>query len=89
MLDPAKLGIQAWLEAADAARAANMAVSSHLSPHLCSQLLCATDAAGWLEWTDWWEPFVGAIPVNDGVVIPSQAPVVWNEDALRQHRAAG
>jgi len=89
MLDPAKLGIQAWLEAAEAARAAKVPVSSHLSPHLCAQLLCATDAAGWLEWTDWWKPFVGATPVSDGRVIPSDAPVAWDDDALCRYRVTG
>jgi mandelate racemase len=89
MLDPAKLGIGGWLDAADAASRAGLAVSSHLSPHLCSQLMCATPSRGWLEWTDWWQPFMGSMPVREGQVLPADEPVSWDETALLRHRMSG
>lgn len=86
MLDPAKLGVAGWLAAAEAVADARMAVSSHLSPHVCAQLLSTTDGSGWLEWTDWWAPFVGPVPVREGRVACPDAPVGWDEAALASHR---
>jgi len=86
MLDPAKLGALAWLGAAQAVEAAGLSVSSHLSPHLCCQLLSSTNGSGWLEWTDWWDAFLGPIDVTDGTVQAVHAPAAWNNEALVRHR---
>jgi mandelate racemase len=88
MLDPAKLGIYAWLEAASTAESAGISVSSHLSPHLCSQLLNATEGAGWLECSDWWDAFVGPTAVREGTVQPSGSPVAWDAAALLHCRVS-
>jgi mandelate racemase len=88
MLDPAKLGIHGWLAAASAVEEAGISVSSHLSPHLCSQLLSTTDGSGWLEWTDWWNAFVGPAAVTQGTVQSSDAPVAWDNAALLHYRAS-
>lgn len=88
MLDPAKLGVYAWLEGARIAERAGLPVSSHLSPHLCSQLLNTTTAPGWLECTDWWDAFVGPTKVREGFVQPSDAPPAWDDAALVLHRIA-
>jgi mandelate racemase len=85
MLDPAKLGLE-WFAAADAVQRAGMPVSSHLSPHLCSQLLSCATHAGWLECSTWWDRLAGPIAVNDGTVHPANGPIAWDEEALQSLR---
>jgi mandelate racemase len=87
MLDPTKLGPFGWFEATRVVRDAGMPISSHLSPHLCTQLLHVSGCAGWLEWSDWWEPFLGSVDVRDGTVHPIDTPFDWDEASLKALRA--
>jgi mandelate racemase len=86
MFDPAKLGFFGWIEAAAEARRSAMTVSSHLSPHVCAQLLSGIENAGWLEWTDWWAPLVGQPIVRDGTAFSLDLPATWDQRALQTHR---
>ena len=49
-------GVTGWLRAAEIARGAGIAVSSHLFPEVSAHLLAVTPTCDWLEYVDWAAP---------------------------------
>ena len=85
-------GVTGWMRAARIAEEAKIPVSSHLFPEFSSNLLAATPAAHWLEFTDWSAPLLeNPVTVTDGHVHVSDAPgagIAWSEDAVEKYSVA-
>jgi len=84
-------GVTGWLAVSAMAQVYGTAVSSHLWPEVSAQLLSATPTAGWLEYTDWWNPILKS-PLKlregfadlDGVL---GSGVEFDDDAIRKYAA--
>ncbi len=84
-------GVTGWMRAATLAHARAIRVSNHLWPEISAQLLCATPAAHWLEYADWWNPVLDQpLHVENGMADVSEAVgtgVAWNEKAVERFLA--
>jgi mandelate racemase len=79
-------GVTGWMRAAALAQGAGAEMSSHLFPEVSCQLLAVTPTCHWLEFVDWAEPVLQEpLAVRDGFVVPSDAPMVWKEDAVKRY----
>jgi mandelate racemase len=92
MADVMKIGgVTGWLRAAALAQAHAIPLSNHLWPELSAQLLCATPAAHWLEYADWWNPILAEpLRVENGYAVCSEAAgsgVEWDEAAVSRFGA--
>ena len=83
-------GVSGWLRAADAARTAEIPMSSHLYPEVSAHLLAATPTAHWLEYVDWANAIlVEPLRIVDGFALPNTAPgngLAWNEALVKRYR---
>jgi mandelate racemase len=83
-------GVSGWLQAAAAAAARGIPMSSHLMPELSGHLLAATPTCHWLEYVDWADVLVQEpLRIEDGrALVPDRpgAGMVWDEAAVRHHR---
>ena len=79
-------GVTGWLRGVALAEAHGIPVSTHLWPEVSAQLLCATSAAHWLEYADWWNGIVAEpLRVERGMAMPEGVTgtgVAWNEAAI-------
>ena len=74
------------MRAAALAQGAGVEMSSHLFPEVSCQLLAVTPTCHWLEFVDWAEPLLEEpLAVRDGMVLPPEKPMVWNEEAVRRY----
>jgi len=93
MPDVARIGgVSGWLQAAAAAAARSIPMSSHLMPELSGHLLAATPTCHWLEYVDWADVLVQEpLRIEDGrALVPDRpgAGMVWDEAAVRHYRLA-
>jgi mandelate racemase len=85
-------GVTGWLRAAEIARDAKLAMSSHLFPETSAHLLAVTPTADWLEYVDWAAAILKEpVRVIDGVVEIAGRPgngLEWDESAVKRLRIA-
>ena len=81
-------GVTGWMRAAAMAHARGIRVSNHLWPEISAQMLCATPAAHWLEYADWWNPVMEQpLTIENGMANVAGATgtgVSWNESAVEK-----
>jgi mandelate racemase len=84
-------GVTGWMRAATLAHARAIRVSNHLWPEISAQLLCATPAAHWLEYADWWNAVLDQpLRVENGLADVSGVTgtgVAWDEKAIERFLA--
>jgi mandelate racemase len=74
------------MRAAALAQGAGAEMSSHLFPEVSCHLLAVTPTCHWLEFVDWAEPVLQEpLAVRDGFVVPSDKPMMWNEEAVKRY----
>ena len=83
-------GVTGWQRAAALAASHGIEMSSHLSPEVSAQLLCATPTCHWLEWVDWAEKVLAEpLQIKDGHAVVPDRPgngLVWNKKAVEKYR---
>jgi mandelate racemase len=68
-------GVTGWQQIASMAAVYGAPLSSHLWPEVSAHLLCASPAAHWLEYADWWNPILKEpLRISHGMVDMSDAP---------------
>jgi mandelate racemase len=76
---------------ASLAEAHGIPISNHLWPELSAQLLCASPAAHFLEYADWWNPIVAEpLRIEAGMSHLGNAygaGADWNENAIARFAA--
>ena len=92
MPDAARIGgVTGWMQAAGAAAACGIEMSSHLLPEISAHLLAATPTAHWLEYVDWAEAFLEQpLQIADGAVVIADRPgfgIAWDDGKLRRLEA--
>jgi len=91
MPDVARIGgVSGWMQAAGAAAARGVPMSSHLMPELSGHLLAATPTCHWLEYVDWADVLVQEpLRIDSGrAVVPDRpgAGMAWDEAAVSHYR---
>lgn len=85
-------GITPWLKVAHAAEAFNVKVAPHFLMELHAGLACAVPAGMYVEHIPQLGAITrGALVIEDGCVVPSEAPglgIEWDEDAIDDLRVA-
>ncbi|HEX2554908.1 MAG TPA: enolase C-terminal domain-like protein [Microvirga sp.] len=92
MPDLARIGgVSGWIDAAGAAAASGVGMSSHLMPEVSAHLLAATPTAHWLEYVDWADAILQEpLAIAAGRAVLPDRPghgMAWDEAKLAKLRA--
>ncbi|KQW39205.1 mandelate racemase [Rhizobacter sp. Root404] len=82
-------GVTGWIRVSALAQTYGITLSTHLWPEISSRLLLTSPNAGWVEYSDWWNPILTEpLRLEGGVVRVDEAPgtgVTFDDVAVERY----